>query len=53
MEDQAFIASSSSNDSVELINITNLYNPTLMGLAGTGWISTIYGVTDDVKHRYQ
>ena len=44
--DQAFIAVGSSNDSVELINITDPYNPTLAGLAGAGLISTIYGVTD-------
>ena len=43
--DQAFITVGSSNDSIELINITDPYNPALAGLTGAGLISTIYGVT--------
>lgn len=46
MGDQAFISVGSSNDSVELINMTDPYNPTLAGVAGAGSISTIYGVPD-------
>lgn len=44
--DQAYVAVANVNDSIDLLNITDPYNPTLAGLAGQGLMSTIYGVTD-------
>lgn len=43
---RAYVSVASSNDSIQLIDITDPYNPAPAGLAGDGLDSTIYGATD-------